>query len=225
MNQPRKPSPAILVAVLALVAALAGTAVAGPDASTSAITKKKVKKIARKQINKLAPGLSVAHADTADTATNAENANTANTADSANTADNAQLLDGVDSSGFVRVDSNRVRTAANTDSVENYGNGANLLEVSNLAGGEYVITATLTVDNDGNNLEAPICELVAPGLVLDQAQNQLGPDSGAAAFLEYPLIGTFTASGAGTDDALIRCQQLGGDNDAAFRRIIAVRMN
>jgi hypothetical protein len=52
--------------VLALVAALAGTAVAGPQATTSAINKKKVKKIATKQatkqINELAPGLSVASA-------------------------------------------------------------------------------------------------------------------------------------------------------------------
>ena len=53
MNQHRMPSPAILVAVVALVAALAGTAVAGPDAGTSAITKKKVKKIATKQANKV----------------------------------------------------------------------------------------------------------------------------------------------------------------------------
>jgi hypothetical protein len=89
MNQPRMPSPAILVGVLALVAALAGTAVAGPDASTSAITKKTVKKIATKQINQLAPGLSVAHADTADSADTANSANTANTADTANTANTA----------------------------------------------------------------------------------------------------------------------------------------
>ena len=40
MNQVRMPSPAILVAVLALVAALAGTAVAGRDATTSASVKK-----------------------------------------------------------------------------------------------------------------------------------------------------------------------------------------
>ncbi|MGH2993187.1 MAG: hypothetical protein ACRDL1_06595 [Solirubrobacterales bacterium] len=50
-----KPSPAIVVAALALVAALAGTAVAGPDASTSAINKKKVKQIATKQIDKRFP--------------------------------------------------------------------------------------------------------------------------------------------------------------------------
>ena len=52
MNQHRRPSPAILVAVIALVAALAGTALAGPDATTSAITKKKAKKIARKESSK-----------------------------------------------------------------------------------------------------------------------------------------------------------------------------
>jgi len=50
-----RPSPAIVVAVVALVAALAGTAVAGPDASTSAVTKKKVKKIANKEIDKRFP--------------------------------------------------------------------------------------------------------------------------------------------------------------------------
>jgi hypothetical protein len=47
--------------VVALVAAAAGTALAGPDASTSAVTKKKVKKIATKQVQKLAPELSVAN--------------------------------------------------------------------------------------------------------------------------------------------------------------------
>jgi hypothetical protein len=71
-----RPSPAIIVAALALVAALAGTALAGPQAGTSAINKKKVKKIATKQatkkINELAPGLSVAEAAKADVADNAD---------------------------------------------------------------------------------------------------------------------------------------------------------
>jgi len=48
-----RPSPALLISVVALVAAVAGTAVAAdPVANTSAITKKKVKKIAKKQANK-----------------------------------------------------------------------------------------------------------------------------------------------------------------------------
>ena len=51
-----RPNPALIVAVLALVAALAGTAVAAdPIATDSAVTKKKVKKIANKQINKRFP--------------------------------------------------------------------------------------------------------------------------------------------------------------------------
>jgi hypothetical protein len=71
ISRPR-PSPAMIVAALALTLALAGTAIAAPDIATRAVTKSKVKKIAKKQakkqINKLAPGLSVNHANTADTA-------------------------------------------------------------------------------------------------------------------------------------------------------------
>jgi hypothetical protein len=66
-----RPLSAIIVALAALVAALAGTAIAGPGATTSALTKSKVKKIATRQINKLAPGLSVDHANTADSASSA----------------------------------------------------------------------------------------------------------------------------------------------------------
>ena len=57
-----RPSPVFILAVLALVAAFAGTAIAGPDAISNKVTKSKVKTIAKKQINKAAPGLSVAEA-------------------------------------------------------------------------------------------------------------------------------------------------------------------
>ena len=66
-----RPSPAILIAVLALIGAVAGTAVAGPVATTSKDklskkekqqTKKIAKKKANQQIVKKAPGLSVASA-------------------------------------------------------------------------------------------------------------------------------------------------------------------
>lgn len=45
-------SPALIVAVVALIAALAGTAIAEPGASSSALTKSKVKRIANKQAGK-----------------------------------------------------------------------------------------------------------------------------------------------------------------------------
>jgi hypothetical protein len=56
-----RPSPAMIVAALALVLAMAGTAIAGPGA-VDKITKSKVRSIADKEINKKAPGLSVDNA-------------------------------------------------------------------------------------------------------------------------------------------------------------------
>src|SRR5918996_6179765 len=47
-----RPSPALVVAVVALVAALAGTAVAADPLATTSVSKKKTKKIAKKQANK-----------------------------------------------------------------------------------------------------------------------------------------------------------------------------
>jgi hypothetical protein len=83
-----RPAAGIAVAALALIAAVTGTALADDPATSSAVSKKKVKKIASKQVNKLAPGLSVAHATTADSATAAD---TAKTAQSANTAQSATI--------------------------------------------------------------------------------------------------------------------------------------
>jgi cell wall-associated NlpC family hydrolase len=86
-----RPSPAMIVAVVALGAAVTGTAVAevATTAKLDKKEKKQVRKIARKQINKLASGLSVASANTANTANSAETANSANTANTANTANSA----------------------------------------------------------------------------------------------------------------------------------------
>jgi hypothetical protein len=63
----RRPSPAMVVAIVALIAALGGTAVAG-----GALNKKKVKNISNNQITQRAPGLSVKSADNATTATRAQ---------------------------------------------------------------------------------------------------------------------------------------------------------
>jgi hypothetical protein len=73
----RRPSPAMVVAIVALIAALGGTAV-----GAAFVTKKQSKKIAANQVNKLAPGLSVA---------------------SAKSADNANALGGTAANGFPQV--------------------------------------------------------------------------------------------------------------------------
>src|SRR5262245_46285396 len=73
----RRPSPAMIVAGLAVIIALAGTAMAAPTAIKSILNKKEkkqVKNIAKNQITALAPGLSVKHASTATNADAAKNA-------------------------------------------------------------------------------------------------------------------------------------------------------
>jgi hypothetical protein len=91
-----------LVVCAAIVAAVAGTALAGPQAQTSALTKSKVKKIARQQVTQLAPTLHVASADSASkagTATRAETADTAVTATSADRATHAETAGNADALG------------------------------------------------------------------------------------------------------------------------------
>jgi hypothetical protein len=64
----RRPSPAMVVACLALIVALAGTAIAAPTAIKSILNKKEkkqVKNISKNQVNSLAPGLTVGTANNA----------------------------------------------------------------------------------------------------------------------------------------------------------------
>jgi len=72
----RKPSPAMVVSIIALAFAVAGSAVAGV-ATISVLSKKEKKQtrnIANSEIDKRAPGLSVANAQSAANATNAQSA-------------------------------------------------------------------------------------------------------------------------------------------------------
>ena len=65
----QRPSPGTIIAMTALVVAVGGTAIAGPLANKSALSKsekKQTKKLAQSEIQKAAPTLSVANADTVD---------------------------------------------------------------------------------------------------------------------------------------------------------------
>jgi hypothetical protein len=103
-------SPGTVIAVIALVAALGGTAIAAVGLSGK--QKKQVGKIATKVFNKRIGGASVANANTANTANSAKTANSADTAKSAAqatnathaaTATNAEKLGGVPASQYQHV--------------------------------------------------------------------------------------------------------------------------
>jgi hypothetical protein len=141
----KKPSPAMLVAIVALVFAVAGTSVAGV-ATISALSKKEKKQtrnIAKSQINKAAPGLSVANA------TNAGNA-----------AD-AEQLDGLDSTDFQRRGYRKDETESTTPSVAGlsfldlfYSSPTVLTDLTGGVQGQVVTISTIDGNpdiNDGGN--------------------------------------------------------------------------
>ncbi len=87
----RKPSPALIISIIALFVSLAGTGVASV-ATISALSKKEKKQtraIADREVGKLAPGLSVKSADRAGSAGSADRAGSAGSADRAGSAGSA----------------------------------------------------------------------------------------------------------------------------------------
>jgi hypothetical protein len=249
----RRPSPAMAVAFIALLAALSGTAIALPGTNTvdsgdiknGAVKTKDIKNndvrsgdvrnnaLTGADINESTLGQvpSANSANSANTANTANSANTANTANSANTAtnaNNADTLDTIDSGGFVQVKT-RIRSISDTTEDVNYANDANLAQLSNLAAGQYAVMAKLQVDNDGAvNNELINCDLVASTgvlTVLDTSLQSLGANASSAQTLNYVFVAQFTAGAAGTDDLFLRCQQTGADNDADEMRIVAQLVN
>lgn len=105
----QKPSPALIVSILALFVALVGTAVAGPlaEVSLNKAEKTEIRKISRKiaakvsdgRITARAPGLSVASAQSANSAGSAQTARSAQTAQS---AVDAKQLGGLGSDQYQR---------------------------------------------------------------------------------------------------------------------------
>ena len=112
---PRR-SPGTFVAVIALMAALGGTAIAAGGLTGK--QKKQVRKIATKVFNGRIGGASVAHAGTADTATKATTADTATKATTADTATKATTA----------------TTATSADSADNADNATNATNAGSLGG-------------------------------------------------------------------------------------------
>jgi hypothetical protein len=160
-NRLRRPSPAMVLAAIALILAMAGTAIAGPDAISNKITKSKVKKIAKKQagkvVNKREPGLNVNSAKTADTAT---------TATTAATAINSQAVDGMSA--------HKISLALAAGSSAEALNAGGLTINAACSGGQVLsLTATTTVDA---SLGSQLTNLIAgASTFLNETQQGFAP--------------------------------------------------
>jgi hypothetical protein len=217
----RRPSPAMAVAFIALLAALSGTAVALPGKNTvdsGDIRKGAVKRgdIGGNAVNggKVANN-SIGGADvrndglTGDdvnesslgavpNATNANSANTANSANSANTANtatnagNADQLDGQDSTEFASVDDPGIALAG-----ANVSSGGTLNAWFNNFGGEPTVTkggtGSYTITFPG--LEGVLfnSQAIHMATLLDGGEIRASSSGG------NPLVFTFTSAGAAAD--------------------------
>jgi len=151
----RRPSAPLVISVIALFAALGGTSYAAAKITGKEIAKKTIKggNVANQTLSakKLKP----------DTLTgNQIDEATLGVVASATAAANADKLDGLDSTSFMR--SGERAFEADRGSVSNFGSGAPLVTLTDLAAGTYVVTAKLTYDNDGGTA-AESCTLDVPG--------------------------------------------------------------
>jgi len=182
-----RPSPAIVVAVVALVAALAGTAIAGPTATTS-ISKKSVKKTAKKEAAKYFDanigGASVASAD------------------SASSADNASQLGGQSPSTFRTASASDQRT----NSVALSDSSSTILSKTITLPSTKTVTAVASVeavldDDQDNGIE---CNLVIAGTGGTSHEQDL--PLGEVEHASVPLTQSRTL-GAGTHTVLVECSR------------------
>ena len=194
-----RPSPAIVVAILALVAGLAGTAVAGPDASTS-VNKKKTKKIAKKQakkqVNRLAPG--IAEREVNRLAPGIANQEIDKRAAEFKTAGaNAERTDNLDLAGaaFEDVLSTTINSPANK---------------------KLILSASAEAEGDGGNNDEIACVITVDG-VDSPSYGQVIPDFP----FDEATIALVDARdvGAGNHSLTLRCREVTGNvviDDAAL---------
>jgi hypothetical protein len=194
-----RPSPAIVVAVLALIAGVAGTAVAGPDASTS-VNKKKTKKIAKKigkkQVNKLAPG--IADAEINKLAPGIANQEIDKRAPEFKTAGaNAERTDNLDLAGtaFEEVLSTTINSPGDK---------------------KLILSASAEAEGDGGNNDEIACVIAVDG-VDSPSYGQVIPDfpfdEATVALVDARDVG------AGNHSLALRCREVSGNvviDDAAL---------
>ena len=220
-----RPSAALLVAFVALFTALSGTGYAallitganvangsltGVDIENKSLGGKEMKADTLKgsQIKESSLGTvpSATHAATADSATNATNADKAADADK---------LDGIDSTGLMTVKPRVFET--NYDTNDNFGDNATLGTLANLEGGQYLVTAKLTYDNDGA-FEQETCTLHVPGSN-DSSTFQLGVgESETITLQEGVSVGSMWA-------ASVSCTADPNDDMIGPLSIIAIRVD
>jgi hypothetical protein len=192
MRSIRRPSPAMLVSFAAMFVALGGSSYAaakitGGDIAHRTISgtnmknhtlgpkKMKLDSLGGDQVNEAALGI----------------------------VPNADTLDGIDSTGFMKSTTRLFEASA--DTVENFVSGATLVQLNQVPAGSYLVTAKLTYDNDGPAGGSETCTLEVPG---DNDSTELYADNSEVLTLQKAVTAgaafdpSVSCTGQGTDDIL-----------------------
>ena len=187
-------APAMAVAALAAVACAGGVATAGPDATTSAITKKKVKKVSKKvanqQITQRAPTLTVG---------------------------NSEKVDNLDAAQITPATS--VDTAGQPD-LDLTGDFQTVLTttLTSAAAGRVLATAAVELNSTGGNDDNGVCRIdIAGGQSLNFITDI--PDSSVDRQSLTVVYGPSLP--AGTHTIQLQCRDNGGDVEVERAALIA----
>jgi hypothetical protein len=181
----------MIVAGVALIVALAGTAMAAPTAIKAVLDKKEkkqVKNIANKQINKRAPGLSVANANTV----------------------------GGFSAAALQTSSGFNQDANVTNLTTTFTNVATAT-ITTRSTGRILATASAELD-DGNGTDEGVCDIIIDGE--DSFNYETSPDDITPPNAAVVAVNFAVTRPAGTYTASIRCAEVGASvltkDDAAI---------
>ena len=216
----RRPSGAMLVAVVALFVAMGGVGYAAATIGSAEIINNSVKGKDVRNNTLKGPDVNESTLGKVPSAAQADSAQSADNAQNAQSAANAGLLDGINSTGFLQ-QKPRLFEASQTAEIPNITNGQTVLTLPNLPAGQYLVTAKLSYDNDTVGGENPSCTLHVPG-ANDTAPFSVGsgdaePDSEAVSLQEV-------VSSPGTFASSVSCTS-NGDDDIDEVSIAAIALS
>jgi hypothetical protein len=199
----RRPSAALVVSCVALFAALGGSSYAAAKLTSSDIANHTIRAV---DVKKHTLGPNTIKTDSLGGGQINEAA--------LGTVPNADQLDGIDSTGYMKTTQRVFEVTHGTTS--DFTSHATLAQLPGVPAGSYLVTAKLTYDNDGVANELETCTLEVPGA---NDETQLFP-------VNTEMVTLQKAVTAGAPfDANVGCSGDGDDDALGDISIIAVRLD
>jgi hypothetical protein len=203
MRSIRRPSAAMIVSSVALFAALGGSSYAAAKITGKEIANHTIRGV---DVKKHSLGPATVKLDSLGGDQINESA--------LGVVPNADTLDGIDSTGFMK--STQRLFEASADTVDDFTSGATLVQLNQVPAGTYLVSAKLTYDNDGPAGGSETCTLEVPGA---NDTTEFYADNSEALTLQKAVT-----AGAPFDPS-VNCTGQGNDDILGKISLIATRMD